>query len=85
MSDLIIAKHRAALRMKGEYASPYRIGILCGKAGDNVSSPYVPGSRGDRLFSEGYGYGMGYALGYRLGFLAGQEVGRANTEGAGKS
>jgi hypothetical protein len=45
------------IRSKGRMATPYRIGLAAGAAGDNLPCPYVPGSRGERCFLRGLEYG----------------------------
>jgi hypothetical protein len=50
-------KYVEQVRADGYSASPYRLGQRVGLAGDNLPSPYKPGSRGEYLYLEGMEYG----------------------------
>jgi hypothetical protein len=50
-------KYAAQVRAEGRYCSPYRLGLAVAAAGDNLPSPYAPGSRGEYLYLTGIEYG----------------------------
>lgn len=47
------AKYRDEIRAKGMTATPLRLGIAVGHAGDDLPSPYPKGARGDQLYRDG--------------------------------
>lgn len=51
-------KYAAIARAKGQTCTPYRLGIAVGEAGDNLPSPYVPGTRGDSGYLAGVEHGQ---------------------------
>jgi hypothetical protein len=50
-------KYVAQVRSGGRTCTPYRLGLAVGAAGDNLPSPYAPGSRGDHNYLDGLEYG----------------------------
>lgn len=50
-------KYVTQVRAEWRYCSPYRLGLAVGAAGDNLPSPYAPGSRGDSNYLNGVKYG----------------------------
>jgi hypothetical protein len=46
-------KHRATMRARHGYVSPFRLGIAVGEAGENLPPPYARGSRGFKNFQDG--------------------------------
>lgn len=46
-------RHRVAIRDAGHSATPYRLGKSVGRAGENLPSPYAPGSSGDMNYRDG--------------------------------
>lgn len=50
-------KYVNQVRAEGRYCSPYRLGLAVGAAGDNLPSPYAPGSRADHNYLDGVAYG----------------------------
>lgn len=50
-------KYVAQVHAEGRTATPLRIGMAVAAAGDNLPSPYPPGSRGDYNYLEGIEYG----------------------------
>jgi hypothetical protein len=50
-------KYVLQVRAEGRTATPYRLGVAVGAAGDNLPSPYKPGSRGEYSYLDGLEYG----------------------------
>lgn len=57
MSKTLHEKYAAQVRAEGRTATPYRIGIAVGAAGENLPSPYPAGSRGDHSYLDGVEFG----------------------------
>ena len=49
--------HRAKARVLYRRATPFRLGIVVGRAGEDLPSPYAPGSRADESYRAGIRYG----------------------------
>lgn len=50
-------KYAAQVRAEHRTYTPYRLGLAVGRAGDNLPSPYPPGSKGDHCYLDGVEYG----------------------------
>jgi hypothetical protein len=50
-------KYVAQVRAEGRHCSPFRLGMALGSAGDNLRSPYTPGSRAEHSYLDGLEYG----------------------------
>ena len=50
-------KYVIQVREQFRHCSPYRLGRAVGLAGDDLPSPYTPGSRGDHSYLDGVEYG----------------------------
>lgn len=51
---------RDSVRRAGFSLTPYRLGRAVGESGQNLPSPYRPGTVGDRCFHEGVKWGRQY-------------------------
>jgi hypothetical protein len=50
-------KYAAQVRATGNRCTAHRLGLAVGRAGDNLPSPYPPGSLGDRSYRYGLEHG----------------------------
>lgn len=50
-------RYAEQVRAEGRTCSPYRLGLAVGAGGDNLPSPYQPGTRGDHNYFEGLEHG----------------------------
>lgn len=50
-------KYRDQMHERHGYCGPYRLGVAVGEAGDDLPSPYEPGSKADNTYINGLEYG----------------------------